>query len=479
MNISYYTTSAFAAISAALLIHRARQKPPVPSPKSPLQRLTILSNNLIQKYQSLHPRLAHDIQNNILKRVDNRTLTPENGLLALKVMLIAERTQNQNNTSSNTMQDALSTTLIHSTISDLHILQHSNRNIEPVYRGVMDGKPQLFEGIQIGNYFFTTENQIHHVQQDQNDQQHQHRNTVNRMEYKYESQQNSQPVPLSNKNKSNRSAIEVEQDALMNSFRLRRSSISSPPPLSSDQQFEEITEVQAYRSYLFAHLKSEVIVLDKAGLAFISREVDQMSMYTSEDPFRGFRKAHQVIKRIVVTVISQTAVYNSKSTKTINFDNQNQPGQRWQLGDSYSIFLSNVPQYQLSQLWDAMRRLVICYDNLPNQKKSSLTEIELMENLPHIILIARHARVAMGIRSLLRNSYVAPSPAHRERMRAEARQLANLHGQHVQSSNDILRRANSSKGGMNRRRRRRPSLDDSSVTTFREQRALRITTSGR
>ena len=65
MNMSYYTTSAFAAISAALLIHRARQKPPVPSPKSPLQRLTTLSNNLIQKYQSLHPRLAHDIQNNI------------------------------------------------------------------------------------------------------------------------------------------------------------------------------------------------------------------------------------------------------------------------------------------------------------------------------------------------------------------------------------------------------------------------------
>ena len=187
-----------------------------------------------------------------------------------------------------------------------------------------------------------------------------------------------------------------------------------------------------------------------------------MSMYTSDDPFRGFRKAHQVVKRVVVSVAGSQ-----------------HPGGAWNLGNTYSDFLAQVPQHQLRQLWDAFRRLVICYDNLPMTQKSSLTEIELMANLPHIILIARHARVALGIRSLLRNSCVAPSPSHRDAMRRQAKQLAKLHGQHVQQSNELLRRAQTAPTlvgtGSRQRRRRRPSLDDSSVRTYREQRALRIT----
>jgi hypothetical protein len=476
------TIVAIFAFVPALLIKRANSKKPQLATKtgtkitssSSLELLLQLSEDITTKYKKIKPNLVKKIQTDILQRVVDDQLTPDMGILALKIMLISEN--KTNNITTIISQEKLSGTIENWYIDD-HIEMASlsstaTTTLPDCYWGNVYNKSNvrpgsLFHtdgGIKIGNYCFTNNNKIYQLG----------KRYKGRELFERKSNIGSSSSSSSSSNNNNmETTIEMEHNNLMQSFRMRRSSLSS---LSSSDEIERKNDEEyAYRSYLFSHLKSEVIVLDKAGVAFIQREVDQMNMYTSNDPFRGFRTAHQVVKRIVVSVAGP----------------QQEVGERWQLGNSYSDFLNKVPRHQLSVLWDAMRRLVVWYDNLPVDQHSSWTEVELMENLPHLILIARHARVLMGIRSLIRNSALAPSPAHRDSMRRQARQLADLHGQHVQQSNEILRRANSSKYGLTMlntksnenkvgagsgggRRRRRPSMDDSSVLLYQESKALKI-----
>jgi hypothetical protein len=233
------------------------------------------------------------------------------------------------------------------------------------------------------------------------------------------------------------SAVDMEQDALLAQFHARMLSSGSGGGKydgndGGDEEGADAATAAAaagedgatlgassipLADYLFAHLKSEVIVLDTAGLAFIQREVDRLDLASdkklpSADAMRGFRLAHNVIKRVVCEVCG----------------NQ-RDGQRWNLGPSYSSFLDKVPRHQISAIWDAMRRLVVWYDNLASgAKKFSATNVEVMANLPHLVLLARHVKMQMGIRSLMMNSRTAPSPAHRLQMQKSARELAKMHG---------------------------------------------------
>ena len=134
--------------------------------------------------------------------------------------------------------------------------------------------------------------------------------------------------------------------------------------------------------------------------------------------------------------------------------------------------------------------MVVWYDNLPGgeKSKSTVTSEEVMANLPHLVLLARHVRMRIGVRSLLKNAHVAWSPAHRDAMRQSARELHALHTTQSFRADDILKskgaanttprrgtgklpqasldRPRSSTGRLrpaDRPRKRRPSFDDSSV----------------
>ena len=225
-----------------------------------------------------------------------------------------------------------------------------------------------------------------------------------------------------------KSAVDMEQDALLAQFHARMLSAGRGGGHSGEYDDDDANTAAGedgplgassipLADYLFAHLKSEVIVLDTAGLAFIQREVDKLNLANdkslpSADPMRGFRLAHNVIKRVVCEVCGFQ-----------------RDGHRWKLGPSYSSFLDKVPRHQISAIWDAMRRLVVWYDNLTSgAKKFSATDVEVMANLPHLVLLARHVKMQMGIRSLMMSSRTAPSPAHRLQMQKSARELAKMHG---------------------------------------------------
>lgn len=411
-----------AAVAVAGLIHRTRTTwtsailvRPAPPKNASLLLLAKLTKELILKYQHSRPKLIHDINTLIIKRVEHHQLTPELSLIALKALL-----HNSTNNSTEINTDG--------TLNNWKVVHPNNNTTSRLTATILTNDPptlheidvvESIHGVIIGKYCFTTD-KVYTMGP-------QHREDI------VDNTLVAVQRPL-----RQRSSIESEQKALMKSFRLRRNSISISNAFDDAPVLQD-AELHAYRSYLFSHLKSEVIILNKAGLAFIQREVEK-----EKSCINGFRKAHQVVKRIVLNVAGFQ--YN---------------GQRWDLGDNYSDVLNKIPQHDLQSLWNAMVRLVVWYDNLPDQSTITLTEEELMQNLPHIILLARHAKVKMGIRSLIRHSSMARSPAHRRQMLGEAKILVDLHGMHLEESNDILRRVNSNRGGG--RRRKRLSIDDSSV----------------
>ena len=464
--------------AALLMLLRGRSTPAAVPPSPPtttevaLRKLTRLTSSLVKKYQHIRPELVQQIQNDILHRVTTDKLTPEMGLIGLNVLLATERR------SANEVAFHLAEEHVVGTLKEWYIEQHTLPNSidsseedncfwGSVYgkEGVADGSLLHTDGgVRIGDFVFTDNGKMYKLGIEKNSD-------------RPGGRKKKQQGRGRGRGRGHRNSIERERSALKRSFRLRRNSTTAGGGASSSHLDDDDEDSSSsddddatqseYRSYLFGHLKAEVIVLNKLGLVFIKREVDQMSMYTSDDPMRGFREAHQVIKRVVV----------SHQPNQI-------PGEQWNLGNSYEEFIASIPPHSMSSLWDAMRRMVIWFDNFPTNQKSTVTEHELMKNLPHIILIARHTKVSMGIRSLLRNSRVAASPSQRASMRRQASQLSMRHGQEVQQSDSILRRIDSSaaslvasKSSRNMRggnRRRRPSMDDSSVRLYRETESLKI-----
>ena len=110
--------------------------------------------------------------------------------------------------------------------------------------------------------------------------------------------------------------MDLEQDALLAQFHSRMALAGRFGGGNSDKTGDTLENEGGklgnssipLADYLFAHLKSEVIVLDAVGLAFIKREVDKLSLGSdknlpSADAMRvSFRLAHQVIKRVVCEV---------------------------------------------------------------------------------------------------------------------------------------------------------------------------------
>ena len=311
--------------------------------------------------------------------------------------------------------------MITGTLNSWYMAPHTDGSGVEVFYGTVTGKAGVADGSKIhtseakrlGDYVFTCNDKI----------------------YKLGRKDSGAGLQTERQQRKRRkSTVDIEQEALIAEFHERMTSVGRAPGLGFNSQSEHVDSgtygdsPMSLADYLFAHLKSEVIVLDTAGLAFIQQEVNMLNAIRdkgSTDPMQGFRMAHNVIKRVVCEICGFQ-----------------KDGEKWNLGLSYSSFLAKVPRHQMSSIWDAMRKLVVWYDNLPqSDKKFSTTNAEVMANLPHLVLLARHVKLQMGIRSLLKRATTAPSPAHRLQMQKSARELAAMHG-HMSSfkseSDDIV-----------------------------------------